>query len=475
MPVSSEVRVLERDIDRSIAAFPIWKTSRQRLLRALLDYYRDAIEVMFLNSAGALQVSRSDAFTAALFFERDLHAGMLQALKWTMELADEASDATVPPADEIMKLVDVARDYEVWVDILKTAAHDHVHIALDTERQTVTVYEGGDRTGFDRQLVSFQQRTLPLRHQVPFVAPSDQVTSKWKVRDFRQLVESLASMATEQQSETIVFRFGGKETPLFRRPAIVEVPKQKDKSLQAVVDDLTLTPSKVAGEGKWKLTTWLDVPIVMVGSLRFVASNLIQALAGPAGNDCMLRLANRADPQQYSRVSELRHGRMIKSCSSSLRGWNVRIRMKWHNPSKEVDIYATRKEKRLVLQLKSTLRPETPWEVSKRNQDLIDGVEHTAEVLKRFPAGTVGIVMTDGYRGDYQTWQVALSRGVGIGTVEDIEDIAKDPGKALNVLKSRSGFATNSRGGPVEDREFELMGWKFRLVDAPFPNKQLHG
>ncbi|HEY2422526.1 MAG TPA: hypothetical protein VGH55_00385, partial [Chthoniobacterales bacterium] len=72
----------------------------------------------------------------------------------------------------------------------------------------------------------------------------------------------------------------------------------------------------------------------------------------------------------------------------------------------------------------------------------------------------------DGYRGDYQTWEVANRLGIPIGTVEDFQEIARDPVAALDLLKARAGFNSADRGGPVPDRECDLLGWKFRLVDS---------
>jgi hypothetical protein len=68
--------------------------------------------------------------------------------------------------------------------------------------------------------------------------------------------------------------------------------------------------------------------------------------------------------------------------------------------SQEADFQATRGRDTLVLQLKSTLRPATPWEVYKRNEGLIDGVKHTKKLIDRGVASQ-GFVVTDGYRGDY--------------------------------------------------------------------------
>jgi hypothetical protein len=137
-----------------------------------------------------------------------------------------------------------------------------------------------------------------------------------------------------------------------------------------------------------------------------------------------------------------------------------------HNPENEIDIFAERARSRLVLGLKSTVRPLTPNEVRLRNEDIIGGVDHTADMLLRLrPA--VGFVITNGYRGDYATWEAALRRDVMIGTVEDIDDIAADPMTARETVKARVGFAN---AAPAHQRvrrppdRFRLGRWNVELT-----------
>jgi len=120
----------------------------------------------------------------------------------------------------------------------------------------------------------------------------------------------------------------------------------------------------------------------------------------------MLRVAVLVDREQYEKVSGLREERMVAQSASALRakGWIVQPHLHLSDPEREIDVYAAKGQQDLVIQLKSTLRPHSPWEVYKRNADVIDGVNHTAEVLPRFREGVLGFVITDGYEGDYQTW-----------------------------------------------------------------------
>jgi len=66
----------------------------------------------------------------------------------------------------------------------------------------------------------------------------------------------------------------------------------------------------------------------------------------------------------------------------------------------------------MVIQLKSTLRPESPWEVYKRNPDILDGIDKADLARRQLGADVAAVVITDGYRGDYSTWRVALDRRV---------------------------------------------------------------
>jgi hypothetical protein len=75
-------------------------------------------------------------------------------------------------------------------------------------------------------------------------------------------------------------------------------------------------------------------------------------------------------------------------------------------------------------------------------------------------------VITDGYRGDYSTWRAALDRHVPIGTLEDLDAIARDPGQAFALLQQRVGFRREPEGEPPQERACELVGWSFRIVDT---------
>ena len=165
---------------------------------------------------------------------------------------------------------------------------------------------------------------------------------------------------------------------------------------------------------------------------------------------------------------------MIKMCKDAFEqcspSWSLRDRVHFSNPAQQADIIATRGTESLVLELKSTLRPETPWEVYKRNDDIIHGIKQAKAVIDR-GAATYSFVVSDGYRGDYVCWAEALSFATPIGTLSDLAEIASDPATAVPALKAKVGITGDSMP-PHErlpDRETTVAGWKLRLVDMEAP------
>lgn len=472
MPVDQSVRDVEKEIDDKIRDLPIWRTPRDTLLRAVLDYYRDSIEVIYAHMASKVQLGGfqgDDDFLTYIAIERDLHAGILQVLKWALAWAPAGNGEKELDAEVIMNAIQLGTAYEVFVDLLKTAENGLIALRLDRASNTITAFEGGDLTGADALMIRRQQLTNPFRTHTSLTEDDDQLTSRWKAGDYRRLVERLASLAASLENE-VISTFGGRETPLFSQPTLFTVPAVDDAAEQQVLHDLTLTPDKIVGSGTWRLTSWLEVPLVQVGDERFGVSNLVKTLA-MAGDDYMLRLAQRVDTAQYTRVSQLREARMVNICQGALKaeGWMVQPHYMLRNPAAEVDLLASKNGQLLVIQLKSTLRPETPWEVYKRNQDLLYGIKHTAAVKTRLSA-MLGIVITDGFRGDYATWNAAEKNGIPIGSVEDIVDLARDPHGAEGLLRARVALndptTTVLGASDLPERVTELMGWTIRMLDA---------
>ena len=192
-------------------------------------------------------------------------------------------------------------------------------------------------------------------------------------------------------------------------------------------------------------------------------------------DDYMLRLAARVDEKQYSSVSGMREVRMANACRAAFEGgngvWTVFSPKILTDPAQEADVVASRSDESLVIELKSTLRPETVWEVYKRNQDIRHGVLQVQSLVRRGVAGR-GLVITDGYRGDYQCWAEALRYGITIGTLDDINDLARDPQGAIELMRERAGIVM---GTPtprrLPKRTADLLGWKLRLIDVPLGEK----
>jgi hypothetical protein len=132
----------------------------------------------------------------------------------------------------------------------------------------------------------------------------------------------------------------------------------------------------------------------------------------------------------------------------------------------DVDVYAVRGRDRMVIQLKSTLRPESPWEVYKRNVDILDGIEQVHRARAQLGEDVTGVVITDGYRGDFASWRVGLERRVATGTLEDLDAIASDPGQTFEILSRLAGLGRPSRSESQRERTCDIMGWSLRLVDA---------
>lgn len=148
-------------------------------------------------------------------------------------------------------------------------------------------------------------------------------------------------------------------------------------------------------------------------------------------------------------------------------GWAFTPHYHLLNPPREIDGYATKGTETCILQLKSTLRPQSPWEVYKRNTGVIEGIAHTSEILPRVGQGAVGIVITDGYEGDYATWRESLATGVAVATLADLDWIAKNPQGAFKVLAERAGIVEDSATQSLPERSMPLCGWTLRILDEP--------
>ncbi|MBM3133072.1 MAG: hypothetical protein FJZ95_08595 [Chloroflexi bacterium] len=329
MAVPEEMREIEKGIDSAIESKPIWQCPRSVLLRRFLEYYRDSIRLLQSLAVMGAQTRREIAVKGALGLERDLRAGVWRCLLWAMQIASESGKRPMPTDEEIIAMSDVGRDYEVVVDFLKVGKHGLVDIAVNRRKRIITIYEGGDLTGADWALIEHEQATAPSYSHVDLTADTDRLTGRWTAGAFRATVGQIRDLALKE-SDNLEMRLDAKSVPVAPLPTIIEVPDFSDRMEQAVIEDLTLTPSIAMGPDKWNLYAWLDTPLVEIGEKRFGVSDMLIALGTDVGYDHMLRLAARVDPKQYSKVSGLREERMMEACREELekKGWDVRTSAK---------------------------------------------------------------------------------------------------------------------------------------------------
>src|ERR1017187_5723780 len=468
--ISEQVRAAESDIAERIRQLSIWKSEKNLLLRALVDFWRDGLELAYTRFAHAAMFQSSESFEAAKAMEHEVNTRVFWCLKWALEYAP-SSAAAGPTVEEIVDaVVTVGVPYQLLVDALKFATVGGNELDADADAHTLTVYEGGSISGYDHAIVEVAHTSLLFHQQTPLVEDSDQLTTNWTAGDYRRYWEWLANLAKEAETETILAQAGplAPRQRICKRPVVFEVP-EPPFGLRSVQQDLTLTQHKIDTGMKWKLAEWQDCALVQIGPHAYSVSSIIQALSGV--EDYMLRIAVLNDRCQYERISGLREERMLALCKSVFEtaSWTFEPHLLLNDPPREIDGYAARGEQDVVVQLKSTLRPHSPWEVYKRNSDVIDGIKHTAGVLPRFRDNALGFVVTDGYEGDYLTWAESLSSRVPVATLQDLSVIAADPVGAFRYLASRAGIEGKPTHDPVPERVIDLCGWTLRLIDTAKP------
>ena len=157
---------------------PVWRVKRDVLLRRLMTICRDGLELMHLMAAHAAMFQVEDGLKTSIANEHLMAIGAYQALKWAMECAqddglDEVSD------EELVNLVmKTARLYQVFVDALKLGAHGRTEFSVDRDGKTLTIYEGGNMSGYDAAIVQRDHVTVPFHRQSPLVDDSDQPTAR---------------------------------------------------------------------------------------------------------------------------------------------------------------------------------------------------------------------------------------------------------------------------------------------------------
>ena len=436
-----------------------------------MGVYRDAVECAHLQSLDAGVFENTDVFQTTLGIEDGIRGGALWSLKWATEYCPDAgSDAPLNEQD-LVKAIRVGWSYDALVDALKSAKHNLVTLSVDRESREIICYEGDDRTGFDSEIVEHQRQVGPTHVHASLTEDSDQLTSNWCAGDYRSVCRKLAEYAGNQENQIVL---DPKYAAVLRKgkvsmaqPTLVWLKRPQDKPDARVFDSLTL-PAEMSDQFKWRPMSLLETPIVKVGGRYCGLSSDLKAIA--CRDECMLRLAAWVDENQYSKVSGLREDRMVAACRAAFEGnsrpWHVRSRVTVVEPQQEADVVASRSSDSLVIELKSTLRPQTAWEVYKRNDDIRKGLSQATGLVRRGIASR-GLVITDGYRGDYRCWEEALKCGVTIGTLYELDDLARDPNGAVELMKQRAGVIKGKHTAPrLPAREAKILGWKLRLIDA---------
>jgi len=450
---------------------PLWKHGRATVLQELMATYRDGIELSVVRALHAEVFGKMEDAQVERILEDRLRNGAFWALKWATKYCPDVGRDVPINWQALVDSILVGQSYDVLVDALKCGEIGSMALSLNRVSNEIVCYEGENLTGFDTEIVEHQQAGGPTHSHTALTSDDDQLTSKWSAGDYRRVVRQLAELADSREGQIAVDRdfattVDGGEISI-SQPTLVWLARPHHAPDAHVFDSLTV-PQKMSGTFMWRARALLETPIVNCAGKFCALSSDLKTIA--CVDDYMLRLAAREDEEQYSKVSGLREGRMLKACrsafESSNRGWTVRGPVPLADPPQEADILASRSGETLVIELKSTLRPEAPWEVYKRNEDIRRGICQ-AESLVRRQVGNRGLIITDGYRGDYVCWEEALRREVVIGTLEDLEELALDPDRVIQTMKTRAGIPAGEHGGRrLSDRKVKLFGWTLRLVDA---------
>ena len=465
------MRDVENEIDAKVASMGLWRWGRSAVLEALMEMYRERMDQMFVRALDAEITENQEEFRSALKQEFCVRNGAFWTLKWATRFCPESGRGRRIKLRNLKEAFAIGQVYDVLVDVLKNADRGLNALSVNRESKEVVCYEGEDLTGFDAEIVEHQQAHGPVHVHASVTADSDQLTSTWCAGDYRRIVGQLADMASNQESrlevrqDVAATQNGGKI--FIPRPTLVWLDRPTNPPDVHVFDSLTI-PCKISEEFMFGARSLLETPIANCESRFCALSSDIKTTA--CVDDYMLRLAAREDKRQYANASGQREHRMIHACRSAFEGsnggWVVRSRVRLTDPSQEADVVASRFSDSLVIELKSTLRPESVWEVYKRNKDILKGLRQ-AESLVRRGMGNRALVITDGYRGDYVCWKEARMRGVTIGTLDDLAGLARDPDLAIQAMQKKAGVPTGKhKKYRLPDREAELFGWTLRLIDA---------
>lgn len=160
--ISQEVRTAEKEIDLFVANLPVWKTKRQVLLTKLMTIWRDGLELLGLTTAHALTFNIPNGIEKSIAQEHQLATGVYQCLKWAMMFSPVDGPESIDDRVLTEIVLKTAAHYQIFVDALKMGNHDKVSFTVEEESKTLIVYEGGDLTGFDSELLRRNHLTTPF-------------------------------------------------------------------------------------------------------------------------------------------------------------------------------------------------------------------------------------------------------------------------------------------------------------------------
>lgn len=465
--VPPEVRRVEDEIDRWFTAHPLLAFGRDAALRALMRHYlaieAHARKMLF---AGARARNRA-LWHGSRLAEDSGRRSVFWALKWVLRSAPDG-ERIEPPDALVQDFVGAAGVYEVFTDAVKSAERGgSLAIRYRAEDRVIVIYEGGERTGNDWGMVENQQVQSAVALHATLTADDDQLTESWNAGQYRAACRALGGLAKDAQIQDVRMRAWMGAPPQYFG-VLVQLPETVVSSHPHVIEAMTLRPEDFEGGEFWNWRDWMDVPLLNIGGKRCCPSGILMALADHGGDVHMLRLAAKRDRKQYSRVSQLREKRMIAQCEAALRAarWSIEKERPAHG---DIDVLARRGEDLLALQLKSTLRPLAPTEVAARNAELRKGIQQVVAARASLARDMISVVLTDGYRGDYEIWAHARRENVPIATLFDLEEIAADPRKTKTIAAERAGLMDRASQARMDTRRYPMGNWTAEVRDEAPP------
>jgi hypothetical protein len=95
-----------------------------------------------------------ESFDIATAIEQHTVIGVFWCIKWAFEYA-QPSSRRKPTTEQLVELAhNEGVAYQALVDALKFATVEGVEIVADIDGRTLTVYEGGNLSGYDHSIVA---------------------------------------------------------------------------------------------------------------------------------------------------------------------------------------------------------------------------------------------------------------------------------------------------------------------------------